>query len=39
MRDFTIKTMPDRIPSRTHLFTGILEKGIDIGKAIEHLSE
>ena len=38
MRDFTIRTMPERIPSRTHLFSGILEKGIDISQAIENLS-
>ena len=38
MRDFTIKTMPERIPTRTHLFSGVLENGIDIAQALENLS-
>ena len=38
MRDFTIKTMPDRVSGKEHLFRGVLEAGIDISKALEYLS-
>lgn len=38
MRDFTIKTIPERITGKEHLFLGVLEKGIDISKALEELS-
>lgn len=38
MHQFTIKTMPERIEKKPDLFLPILEKGIDIGTAIENLS-
>lgn len=38
MRDFTIQTMPERIKSKPDLFLPVLQKGIDIEKALEALS-
>ena len=38
MHDFTIQTVPERIQEYPDLFKGVLEKGIDIEKAIEALS-
>ncbi|MGB7786433.1 MAG: DNA ligase D [Salinimicrobium sp.] len=38
MRDFTIKTMPDRIRKKPDLFLPVLGKGIDIEKALDALS-
>lgn len=38
MRDFTIKTMPDRIAEKPDLFLPVLDKGISIEKALEALA-
>ncbi len=38
MRDFTIKTMPDRIEKKPDLFKPVLGKGIDIEKALDALA-
>ena len=38
IQDFHIKNMPERIKSKPKLFLPVLEKGIDISKAIENLS-
>ena len=38
MREFTIKTMPDRIKNRKGIFEPVLGKGIDIEEALEKLS-
>ncbi len=38
MREFTIQTMPARIQEKPKLFLPVLKKGIDIEKALEHLS-
>ncbi len=37
MRDFNIKTMPERIEKKPHLFKKVLGKGIDIEKALGSL--
>src|SRR5690606_24176168 len=39
MGDFTIKTMPERITGKEHLFLGVLGKGLDISKVLEHLAD
>ena len=38
MKDFTIKTMPERIAEKPELFLPVLQKGINIEKALEALS-
>lgn len=38
MKDFTIKSMPERIKRKPNLFLPVLEKGIDVEKTIEALS-